>query len=192
MSLLPYLINITGFVKKYDQVIVQVDDLIIRSRITIIIGDNGCGKSTLLKAISNLISYEGHIDCQQDIKYMPEKNHFPYDATVYQFLSVLCHLNQASFDQLMELVILFQLEARLNEKLSKLSKGMKAKIDLINTLNNKAEIYLLDEPLNGLDEKSVSILIDYMRQSDKCFVIASHHLGLFSQLEAEVIALWNY
>ena len=189
MSSLNYLINVESFVKQYNQVKIEIENLLITNRITLLIGENGCGKSTILKAIAELITFEGEIQITKSVKYMPEKSQFPFDVTVYQFLSSLCALNDSSFDDMMSLVLKFELEDKLNEKLSKLSKGMKAKVDLINVLNSKETIFLLDEPLSGLDFKSVELLIQYIKQSPKNFVIASHHLGRFHELNADVISL---
>ena len=64
---------------------------------------------------------------------------------------------------------------------------MKAKVNLVQVLVEKADVYLLDEPINGLDKDGVKCLINYLKQSDKNFLISTHLIDDFKSLKCGVI-----
>lgn len=182
------IIQVTKFKKKYLNTIINVPNIRIRNRITTIIGDNGCGKSTLLKGISNCIQYEGSIDINKSYSYMPEKTYFPLDTTLIDFLN--CHqlFHNYQQDKQMELLFLFNLEGKLEAKLNTLSKGMQLKVNLIVTLSQEVELFLLDEPFTGLDKESVNTLIHYIRNDHSYYLITSHQNAVYKELGGEVVS----
>jgi|LGOV01.1.fsa_nt_gb ABC-2 type transport system ATP-binding protein len=183
------LIEINNFVKEYKSCRIKIDKLLIKDKVTLVIGENGSGKSTLFKAISELIQYEGEIIMEVKISYMSEFPKFPIDVTVNQFLTRLSNLgNDISIDFL-ELLDYFDLINKIDEYISSLSKGMKAKLNLIQCLMIPAELYILDEPLSGLDYDSVEKLIQYINEENKSFLISSHLENAFSSLQKQVILL---
>ena len=165
---------------------VKIDKISINKRVTLFIGKNGSGKSTLLKAVSNLISYEGEIITSKSISYMPENPIFPKEITVKEFLFNLYQLEPNDYDY-NDLIVKFGLKDKIHEKINALSKGMQAKLNLIQSLMVDKDLYLLDEPLSGLDETSTKILVDYIKNSKKNFIISSHLEETFLGLECEVI-----
>ena len=131
-----------------------------------IIGANGSGKSTLLRAIGGFIKYGGNIQISGKVVYMSEFASFPTDLTVKDFIY---SLNKVSKNKITEIEIenlfkIFNLSNKTSHLLSSLSKGMKAKINLVQVLIEKADIYLLDEPINGLDKDGVKCLINYLKK----------------------------
>ncbi len=179
-------IKIKEFVKTYPSKTIHIHNLEIHHRVTILKGENGSGKSTLLKGLMNLISYEGNIENAYSLSYMPENPFFPLDITLDDFL---CNLTQKKENEYnyKQLIALFQLEDKVNERINTLSKGMKAKLNLVQCLMKGADIYILDEPLSGLDDQSVKLLIEYMNKSEKSFIISSHIDRSFKELNRKVI-----
>ncbi len=186
-----YLIKVSNFIKKYKTEEVIIKDLVIANGITLLIGKNGSGKSTLLKAIAGFIKYEGNIQLNGKTAYMSEFTSFPTDLTVYEFINSLNKVskNKITEKEIKNLLILFNLSNKTYELLSSLSKGMKAKVNLVQVLMEKSDIYLLDEPINGLDKDGVKCLLNYLDKSDKNFVISTHLLDDFKSLKSEVVNL---
>ena len=88
-----------------------------------------------------------------------------------------------------KLLKLFKIEGKSKELLSNLSKGMKAKVNLVQCLMEEADLYLLDEPLSGLDKEGVDCLIKYIKQSNKQFIISTHLTNDFEKISDEVFNL---
>ena len=186
-----YLIKVSNFIKKYRVEEVIIDNLTITKRITVIQGKNGSGKSTILKAIGGLIKYEGNIEVVGNVSYMSEFPSFPVDLSVEEFIFSLCEISKSEIDKdnVEELFRLFNLSDKTKLLLSSLSKGMKAKVNLVQALMEQVDIYLLDEPISGLDKDGVLCLIKYLKNSNKCFVISTHLLEDFKDVYDEVIYL---
>ena len=183
-----YLIKVTDFSKKYGMTEINIAELVIKERITLIVGENGSGKSTLLKAIVGLINYDGNIEKDCTIGYMSEFPPFPLDVEVNQFLTQLSTFDKQS-NHYLDLVIEFDLVDKLDRKISSLSKGMRAKLNLIQCLMLNRDLYILDEPLSGLDYESINELIQHIKNSPKAFLISSHISESFEELNKVVITL---
>ncbi len=186
-----YLIRVTNFIKKYRNEEVIIKNFIINERITLLVGKNGSGKSTILRAIGNFIKYEGIIEVNGKVSYMSEFPSFPNDLTVNDFIYSLRNISKLEVDnkEVDNLLKLFKLERKRDELLLNLSKGMKAKVNLIQCLIEEADIYLLDEPISGLDKDGVKCLIKYINKSDKYYVISTHLIKDFNEIRSEVISL---
>lgn len=186
-----FLIKVNDFYKKYKVEEVRVDKLLITKRITILQGKNGCGKSTILKALAGLISFKGIVEQTGKVSYMSEFPSFPVDLSVNDFIN---GLNKISIPEICEkeinnLYSLFNLLDKTELLLSSLSKGMKAKVNLVQSLMCKADIYLLDEPLSGLDQEGVRCLMSYLKNSKNNYVISTHLLEDFDNIYDEVIRI---
>lgn len=183
MNTLPTIsIQTTKLSKSYPKCMVQIPDIHICERITLIKGKNGSGKSTFLQALMGFVQYQGIITTTHTFSYMPEHTSFPKDVTVQEFLQTL-HDDQGA---IRSLLTQFHILNKKDNDINTLSKGMKAKLNCIQCLLQKADVYLLDEPFGGLDIDSVHILVDYIKQSSNCFVITSHIDGV--ALEGDVIS----
>jgi len=177
-------VQILNVKKKYKNIMLTYPKITIKSKLTLIVGENGTGKSTLLKAIMNFIHFEGEILIEGKVSYMPEFPSFPTDITVDEFLKTF--QNQESYQHLLSI---FHLEHKQQEMISTLSKGMKGKLNAIQCLMEDAQWYILDEPLNGLDYDGLLELVQYIRKSDKQFIISTHNLDAFKMVEKDVIRL---
>lgn len=181
-------IRIDHFTKTYPEKVIHIKNVSLTKKVTIFVGENGSGKSTILKGILQLISYEGIILSNHTFSYMPENPNFPLDITVKQFLSNLYHTSTNDYDY-HPFITEYGLEDKINSYISTLSKGMKAKINLIQCFMRNTDVYVLDEPLNGLDEESVKLLIIHINKSSKHFIISSHLAEAFKVLDKEVLFL---
>lgn len=185
-------IEIIQFKKIYKDAVIQINHLVFDKRITLLVGKNGAGKSTIIKAIAGMINYQGTIERQNNTySYMCEIPVYPLDLSVYQFLTSLNNISHKTVNEnvIDNLLIRFEMDDKKDVMLSALSKGMKSKVNLIQCLMSEADVYLLDEPLSGLDHAGVKSLIKYLVQSSKQFIISTHILDDLTKLEACVVEI---
>ena len=146
------------------------------------IGHNGSGKSTTIKLILNLIhNKEGIINrSYKSYCYMPEKTILPDYITIEEFLSDLSYLSgNCNYERYLEL---FNMDK--TQLISSLSKGNKQKVALIQLLMEDKDLYVLDEPTNGLDQESINLLIKLLKEKNKkgkTIIVVTHYRKLFSR-----------
>ena len=184
-------IEIYDFSKQYKNHIVTIEDIVINGRVSLIIGQNGSGKSTLLKAMCGIIKYCGTIECNYKVCYMDEVFSYPSDIKLFTFLKLLnsTSISPKKEEEISKLLDYFNLTDKQDDDIQSLSKGMKAKVNIIQCLLEKADIYLLDEPLSGLDKKGVELFKNYILKSKNHFVISTHLNDELEDLSDEVIYL---
>jgi len=149
--------------KSYKKGVVVLDELdftVEPGRIVGLLGPNGCGKSTLLKLISGLLTPDsGKIYvCGQErseqsnalISYLPER---PYFSSGMKVSAMMDYFEDfyADFDRSLAEVMLRDMEIDPNARMRTLSKGTKEKVQLILVMARRAKLYLLDEPIGGVD-----------------------------------------
>ena len=185
------IIKVSDFIKQYKNHIVNIEDIAISGRVSLIVGINGSGKSTLLKAIGGIIKYCGNIDCNYKVCYMDEFFSFPSDINLFAFLKLLnsTSVSPKKEEDILQLLDYFKLIDKKDDDLKNLSKGMKAKVNIIQCLLEEADIYLLDEPLSGLDKEGVKLFKKYITKSKNYFLISTHLDNELSDLSDEVIYL---
>lgn len=125
-----------------------------------LLGPNGCGKSTLLKLICGiLVPDSGEIYvCGQKrgehtnslISYLPERTYFNNWMKVDQLIDYFKDFYE-DFDEALARRMLGELGIDTTAKLKTLSKGTKEKVQLVMVMSRRARLYLLDEPIAGVD-----------------------------------------
>jgi ABC-2 type transport system ATP-binding protein len=146
------------------------------------IGHNGSGKSTTVKLILNLIrNKKGIINRDYNSYcYMPERTTLPDYITVEDFLKDLSFLSKnCDYERYLEI---FNMER--NTLISSLSKGNKQKVALIQLLMEDKDLYVLDEPTNGLDQESINTLIKLLKEKNKkgkTIIVVTHYKKLFNR-----------
>lgn len=148
----------------------------------IIIGDNGIGKSTLFKCILKQTKYSGFIRVNGRIGYCPDGAYYPSYMSMYKFVKIFSELND-QIDNFKELFDYYSKELNIESKkysyLGSMSKGEKAKSNIIKTFITPSEILLFDEPLNGLDKESKIIFNNLCKKDNRLIIIITHDLEPF-------------
>ena len=138
----------------------NVNLAIPQGKIVGLLGPNGCGKSTLLKLICGiLVPDDGEIEIcgipQSEatnslISYLPERTYFSGAMRVSELLAYFADF-YSDFDVYLAEKMLGDLSIDTDAKLRSLSKGTKEKVQLVLVMARRARLYLLDEPIAGVD-----------------------------------------
>ena len=152
--------NLTKSYKKNVPVLNNLNLEIPAGKIVGLLGPNGCGKSTLIKLVSGLLQADnGEIlvdgipvsdKTNALISYLPERTYFNSWMRVSQLVDYFSEFYD-DFDANRALALMEDLDINPNSKLKSLSKGTKEKVQLILVMSRQAKLYLLDEPIAGVD-----------------------------------------
>lgn len=152
-----------------------------------LLGPNGSGKTTLIKIINNLltptsgeIKIKGNnpgIESKKIISYLPERTYLNMNFKVKELLDYFEDFYD-NFDRKKALTLLKRLDINPEDKLKTMSKGTKEKVQLILVMSRKADIYILDEPIGGVDPASRDYILETILSNfdNKASMIISTHL----------------
>lgn len=175
--------------KSFDKRVV-LDDVsfkIGKGKIVGLLGKNGAGKSTIIKLINDLLTidsgeilFKGQpigVYSKSHISYLPERTYLDKSMTIassFKLFSDFYH----DFDIARARALLADLDLDETMKISKMSKGMQEKLQLILVISRDADLYILDEPLGGVDPATRDHILDTILSNFKAgsSVIISTHL----------------
>ena len=152
-----------------------------------LLGPNGSGKSTSIMMINGLLQPDSgqvlikgntpSIESKKIISYLPERTYLNDWMTVSQILSFFEDFYE-DFDSNRAKEMLTSLGIDENAKLKTLSKGTKEKVQLILVMSRKAELYVLDEPIGGVDPAARDYILSTIIQnySESSSILISTHL----------------
>ena len=183
------LLEIKDVNKKFGdkQILHDINVVIPRGKIIGLLGKNGTGKSTLIKLINDLLTVDSGeilingkevgIESKKIISYLPERTYLDKSMTVEAVLNYFKDFYD-NFDIEKAQSLLEDLELDPAQKLSKMSKGMQEKVQLVLVMSRKAELYILDEPLGGVDPATRDYILDTILTNfnEGASVIISTHL----------------
>ena len=183
------LLEIKNLSKKYGDTCV-LDDINLNlsgGKIIGLLGKNGAGKTTLIKLINDLLTptsgeifVKGNqvgVETKKIISYLPERTYLNNQMKVREILRYFQDFYD-NFDVQKARRLLKDLDLDENQSLSKMSKGMKEKVQLVLVLSREAELYILDEPLGGVDPATRDYILDTIMSNfnENASVIISTHL----------------
>lgn len=155
-----------------------------------IIGLNGAGKTTFFQSICGLQEYTGKIydteltSLKNHIGYVPTEPYFFPRIKGKEYLAFMQHAKNAPATNSM-----FSFDLPLDEYVDNYSTGMKRKIAFLGAMTGSSEIYILDEPFNGVDIKSNLVLkqkILELRAAGKTILLSSHIISSLTEVCDEV------
>lgn len=194
------LLEIKNINKKYfsKSALIDINMEIEEGKIVGLLGPNGSGKTTLMKIMASLIRankgeilIDGHnpsIDTKKIVSYLPDKEYLPswmkVKNAVKYYEDFFPDFNRS---KCIELIKFMKLDENMHTK--SLSKGMMEKLNLSLVLSREAKLYLLDEPLGGIDpvarENIMNLILN--NYNEKSSMLISTHLindveGLFDEV----------
>lgn len=179
----------------------QVDLTVGRGKIVGLLGPNGSGKTTLIKLLCGLIqpsSGELFIDGQKPgpytksiVSYLPDRMYFP-DWMRPQDLLDLFEDFYADFSREKAEAMCAALQLNLKQQVKTMSKGMKEKLQLMLVMSRSAQLYLLDEPIAGVDPAARDFILETILRNyceNSTVLISTHLITDVEQVMDEVIFL---
>ena len=155
-----------------------------------IIGINGTGKTTLLKIIAGLEETdEGQVICQRGLRvaYLPQNPEFPENATVLSYVTGNPNVAMAESDAK---AILNRLDVTDYEaEISHLSGGQKKRVALARTLVEPADVLVLDEPTNHVDNEMAAWLEDYLNRFRGVVVMVTHDRYFLDRVTNKILEI---
>lgn len=168
-----------------------------------LLGKNGMGKTTIIKLANDLLTptsgevlFEGKpigIDSKRNISYLPERTYLDKVMTVRQSLNYFAEFYD-NFDINKATRLIDDLDLSLDTKILHMSKGMQEKLQLILVMSRSAKLYILDEPLGGIDPATRDYILDTILHNfneGASVLISTHLIADIERILDEVIFIDN-
>lgn len=177
------MIEIKNLEKKYGD-IKAVDDISLKinnGEIIGFIGANGAGKSTTIKMMTGIIKpdrgdvifnqfsiRDNPLEAKKQFGYIPDSPDMFLRLTGLQYLNFICDIyNVSTIDRQSKIIALseeFKMKSNLNDRIINYSHGMRQKINIIAVLLYNPSVWILDEPMVGLDPEAAYMLKTKMKE----------------------------
>ena len=186
-----------GTKKALDNISLNIE----RGRIIGLLGPNGSGKSTFIKLCNDLLTptsgelqiagnFPG-IETKKVVSYLPEKTYLNDWMKVSEIILMFQDF-YPDFNIEKAKDMLKRLNINPSERLKTLSKGTKEKVQLILVMSREAELYLLDEPIGGVDPAARDYILDTILgnyQENATIIISTHLISDIEKILDEIIFL---
>ena len=201
-------VRIEALVKRYGALVAldNIDLSIAQREAFGLVGANGAGKTTLIRCLLDLsASDEGRIEifgmrarepaARARLAYLPERFMPPHYLTGSEFLRTLAALGAARYDEARTGALINELELEreaLERPVRTLSKGMTQKLGLAACLSLERELYVLDEPMSGLDPAArvaVKSVLRRLSREGRTLFFTSHVLADVDELCSSIAVL---
>ena len=195
------LLEIKNLNKSFDNknILENINLEITNGRIVGLLGKNGAGKTTLIKLINDLLTpTSGEIfingkrigvESKKAISYLPERSYLNKQMKVSEVINYFEDF-YTDFDTKKAKKLLKDLDLDINQKLSKMSKGMQEKVLLVLVMSRNADLYVLDEPLGGVDPATRDYILDTILSNfneNSTIIISTHLIADIERILDEVV-----
>ena len=183
------LVEFKNVYKKFDdiEILKDVNFTINKGQIVGLLGKNGMGKTTIIKLMNDLLTptsgtilidgKEVGVATKKKISYLPERSYLDKNMTIKQIMKFFIDFyDDFNIEKAKKLLV--DLNLNENQSLSKMSKGMIEKLQLILVMSRDVDLYILDEPLGGVDPATRDYIIDTILNNfnNGASIIISTHL----------------
>ena len=183
----------------YENALNSINLSLERGKIIGLLGPNGSGKTTLIKLANNLLTpssglvlINGNkpgVETKKVVSYLPDKNYLDDSQNINSILRLFKDF-YADFNEEKALSMLSDLKIDPRRRFKYLSKGNKEKVQLILVMSRDADLYLLDEPIAGVDPVAREYILDtiiknYNRRGT--IIISTHLIADVERVLDEVI-----
>lgn len=197
------ILEIKNLIKKYhtknviDNISLNVDS----GKIVGLLGPNGSGKTTLIKLLAGLLTAtsgdilidnkEIGIETKAIVSFLPDRPYFANWMKVHDILAFFADFyRDFSMKKAMEMLKL--LNIGVNDRIKTMSKGTKEKLNLVLVISRAARLYLLDEPIAGVDPAARDYILRTIISNyseDSSVIITTHHIADVEKILDDVIFL---
>ena len=185
------------------KVLKDINITIDKGKIIGLLGKNGTGKSTLIKLINDLLTptsgkilvngKEVGVESKKVISFLPERTYLDKTMTVDKVIEFFGDFYD-NFDSKKAYKLLKDLKLDTTQKLSKMSKGMQEKVQLVLVMSKNADLYILDEPLGGVDPATRDYILDTILSNvnkNSSVIISTHLISDVEKILDEVVFIDN-
>lgn len=198
------LVEIIGVTKAYDERNIAINNMTLtipRGRIIGLLGPNGSGKTTLIKMLNGLLTpnrgsikingkYPG-VESKSRVAYLPDRSYLNDGDRIGNILDFFADF-YGDFSKNKALEMLASLNIDPSVKLRTLSKGTKEKVQLILVMCRNADLYILDEPIAGVDPAARDYILRTIINNynpEATVLLSTHLIGDIESVLDEVIFL---
>ena len=182
-------IEINNLTKKFGD-LTALDDVTVsleQGQIVGLLGPNGSGKTTLIKILNGLLKPETGsvtingsapgVETKKVVAYLPDRNALPDYMTASQLMDIYEDFFE-DFDRMKAEAMVDDLGINRKQTMKKMSKGTKEKLQLCLVMARQAEVYLLDEPIGGVDPATRDYILRTIisNYNENAVVLISTHL----------------
>ncbi|MES2354566.1 MAG: ABC transporter ATP-binding protein [Pseudomonadota bacterium] len=201
-------LSFSNVTKKFGAVdaLSEVTFSVARGEFFALVGVNGAGKTTLIKCLLDFCAVDGgninicgashrEFSSRKNLAFLPERFTPPYYLTGHDFLDMMRRLHGANFAAVEIGDMLTDLDfplAALSKPVRSLSKGMTQKLGLAGTLLTAKPVFVLDEPMSGLDPKARALLkskLAELKNAGATVFFTSHQLIDVAELAERMAVL---
>ena len=197
------ILEVNNISKSFDnkKIIDSISFNIEKGRIVGLLGKNGSGKSTIIKMINDLLTPDSGeilvdgekigVQTKSLISYLPERTYLDKGQTIKQVFDFF-EAFYDNFDRAKAENLLKELDLDINTSLSKMSKGMQEKVQLVLVMSRSAKLYILDEPLGGVDPSTRDYILRTILSNfdeDSSLIITTHIISDVEKILDEVIII---
>lgn len=188
---------------KTKEVLKQIDLKLESGHIIGFLGPNGSGKTTLIKLINGLLTpTEGEllfcgekigVQSKKHISYLPDQTYLNMNQRVKDVIDFFKDFYE-DFEEARAYDMLKKLQIRAEDRLKTLSKGTKEKVQLVLVMSRRAKLYVLDEPIAGVDPAVRDYILNTIisnYEPDASVLIATHLIADIENVLDEVILIRN-
>lgn len=197
------IIKLENVVKRYGkkEALKGISLDIPKGKIVGLLGPNGSGKSTMIKLLNGLLQPdEGNIEIagmkpsietKKIVSYLPERTYLSEWMKMKDLLKFFSDFYE-DFDLEKAEEMIEALNINVDEKIKDMSKGTKEKVQLILVMSRNADVYILDEPIGGVDPAARSFIMRTILQNfseESTLIIATHLISEIENICDEIIFL---
>ncbi len=195
------LLQLVNVVKRYGSktILKSLSFSIGRGGIIGLLGPNGSGKTTIIKLINRLlVPNSGQIllngrpvdvDSASVISYLPERSYLPLGDRVCDIIDYFSDF-YVDFDRRKAYEMLTRLKINSHDRIRTLSKGTREKVQLMLVMSRRAQLYILDEPIGGVDPAARDFILDTILgnyHEDGSIIISTHLIADIERILDDVI-----
>ncbi len=196
-----YILECKNLTKRYGHVTAldNVSFSLESGHVVGLLGPNGSGKTTLIKLINELLTpsegellVDGHKPGKESkavVSYLPDATYLDMNDTVDSVINMFVDF-YADFDKARAYEMLARLNVNPHDSLKTMSKGTKEKVQLILVMSRKAKLYVLDEPIAGVDPAARDYILKIIMENynpGSTILISTHLIADIEGILDEVL-----